>query len=494
MQNKIIKNRLFLIAFSFVSALSIFLRFYNYSSRWALWVDQASFALLTRYAFFHHKLPLLGQFTSAGPFQAGGEWYWLLMIFQAFYPNSLLAPWVGITILYVIFVMAIMLLAKELLGKKFSIIVGLLAAVSTSQISQSVNLTNQSPLPLIALFALWFAIKYLKKKQGIYLFLLSILSGLAPTFHPQGFILISLIPITLVLSRTFSLRKMAIILFGLFLPWVPIFIADSHNHFSNTRNMITYYLHDQYRISFDVLGRRWLTYVGVFWPKEWQNIIGGNIAIGYIIPSLLIVFGAVNAYRRRISKEWYLIIFSFIAMLTMIRYARTPIYDSYLLVPHPFIFLLTGWVILNCIRVNRIFGALLLLVIVTLSFNNDIKQIVSATNKPAMQAEKNRSILIERYPNKKFTVYDYRFKTPGISQPLALYLDEKSKIDDNGKKIGVIASLPTDISLTAIYKEGSYYILDLSSLSDEELFVSGWESVNPSAIYRNVQEWYKYKK
>ncbi len=495
MKNKISKNRLFLFAFSFISLLSVFLRFYNYSNRWSLWVDQASFALLTRYAFFYHKLPLLGQFTSAGPFQAGGEWYWLLMTFQAFYPNSLITPWVGITVLYVVFVMVIMLVAKELLGRKFAIITGLLAAVSTSQISQSVNLTNQSPLPLIALLALWFALKYLKRKQGIYLLLLSILSGLAPTFHTQGFILIPLVFITLILSGRPTLKKITIILLGLLLPWVPIFIADSHNHFSNTRNMITYYLHDQYKISLDVLGRRWATYAGVFWPKAWALIIGGNVAIGYIIPALLIVFGAINVYKKRISKEWYLIIFSFILMLIMIRYARTPIYDSYLLIAHPFIFLLTGWAILNFLKSSRIFGILLLLIIITLSLNKDIKDIVSATNGTAVRAEKNRSVLVERYPNTKFTIYDYKFQTPGISQPLALYLDEKNKVDDGGKKIGVSSVLIANLFLPVIYnEEGAYYIVDVSSLSEKELLVSGWESVNPSAVYRNVQEWYKYKK
>ncbi len=495
MQNKISKDRLFLFAFSFISVLSVFLRFYNYSNRWTLAVDQASFVLLTRYALFNHKIPLLGQFTSAGPFQAGGEWYWLLMSFQSFYPNSLITPWVGITVLYVIFVMVIMLVAKELAGKKFAIIVGLLATVSTSQISQGVNLTNQSPLPLIALLALWFALKYLKKKQGIYLFLLSILSGLAPTFHTQGFMLIPFVFIVLIFSGIPTFKKLAIISFGLFLPWLPIFIADSNNHFLNTQNMIRYYLHDQYKISLDVLDRRWLTYAGIFWPKAWSYIIGGNIAIGYIIPVLLIVFGAINAYKKRISREWYLIIFSFLAMLIVIRYARVPLHDSYFLIPHPFIFLLTGWVILNCLKISRIFGTLLFLAIVTFSFIIDIKYIVSETNNSAIRAEKNRNILIEHYLNAKFAVYDYKFQTPAISQPLTLFLDEKKKINDNGKKIGVSSVFPTNFPLPAIHsEEGAYYILDISSLSEKELLVSGWELVNPSAVYRNVQEWYKYKK
>ena len=259
--------------------------------------------------------------------------------------------------------------------------------------------------------------------------------------------------------------------------------------------MIRYYLHDQYKISFDVLGRRWLTYAGIFWPKAWSYIIGGNIAVGYIIPALLIIFGAINAYKKRIPREWYLIILSFLAMLTMIRYARTPLYDSYLLIAHPFIFLLAGWVILKCLKISRIFGILLFLIIVTLSLSEDIKNIISSTNNPAIRAEKNRSVIIKRYPNEKFAIYDYKFQSPGISQPLALFLDEKKKINDNGKKVGISSTFSINIPLPLIYgEEGAYYIFDLSSLSEKELLISGWELVNPSAVYRNVQEWYKYKK
>jgi len=489
----LMKNKYLFFIIS-ITVLAGILRFYNYSNRWALAIDQASFALLARYALFSHKIPLLGQFTSAGPFQTGGEWYWLLMVFQAFYPNSLITPWIGITLLYVVFVIAIMLLAKELLGGKFGIIVGFLAAVSTAQISQSVNLTNQSPLPLIALFALWSAIKYFKKRQGAYLFLLSLLSGLAPTFHTQGFLLIPLVFITLIFSGTPTIKKLAIILLGLFIPWLPIFIADSNNHFSNARNMIIYYFHDQYKISLDVLGRRWLTYAGIFWPKAWALIIGGNIIIGYIILVFVIFFSAINAYKRRISKEWYIIIFSFLAMLIMVRYARTPLYDSYLLIIHPFIFLLTGWVILNCFKLNRILGILLFLIIVAFSFNKDIHEIMNATNSTALRAEKDRSILVERYPNTRFAIYDYKFQTPGISEPLTLFLDEKNIIDDNGIKIGVTtATFSAKIKLQIVYNKGGYYLLDISSLNKAQLASYGWESVNPSAIYRNVEEWYKYK-
>lgn len=497
MKYKINKNKFFLLGFSLITLLSIILRFYNYSNRWLLWVDQASFALLTRYALFNHKIPLLGLFSSAGPFQTGGEWFWLLMFIQSFYPSSLITQWVGVTILSVVFVMIIMLFAKELGGKKLGIIVGLLSAVSTVQIVQSANLTSHSVLSLIALFALWFAIKYFKQKQGIYLFLLSFIAGLAPTIHVQGFMLIPLVFIALFLSGTPSIKKLAIIFFGLFLPWIPIFIADSNNNFFNTRNMIIYYLHDQYKISLDVLGRRWLTYLGIFWPQAWANIIGGNPIAGYVIPVISIIFGVKNVYKKNISREWLFIVLSFFAMLVIIRYARVTLYDSNFLVIHPIILLITGWTILNCFKLSRIIGIILLFIIVAFSLNIDIQTVVNSKNN-VMLLEMERNILLKRFPNTKFAIYDHKFQTPGISQSLTLFLDEKNKIDDDGKKIGFsIATFSAKLKLPIIYKSEDmkpYYILDISGLSDSQLSSYGWESVNPSAIYRNVQEWYKYKK
>jgi hypothetical protein len=494
MKERMGKNKLFLFGFSLIGLLSVILRFYNYSLRFTLWVDQASFALLSRYALFNHKLPLLGPFSSAGPFQTGGEWYWLMMFFQSVYPWSLIAPWVGMTALGVAFVIAIMLLAEELAGKKFALIVGLLTAVSAGQVSQGINLSNQSPLPLISLFALWAGIRFLKEKKLSYLFTLSLLAGLAPAIHAQGFMLIPLVLIVLIFSGI-SFKKLALVVFGLFLPWLPIFIADSNNHFSNTYHLFSYYLRDQYKISLDVLGRRWLTYLGVFWPEAWANIIGGNIILGYLVPFFLIILGARSVYSKSFSKVSSFIILSFLAMIIMVRYARVPLYDSNLLLIHPFIFLLTGWLVLRCFKINRILGALLLLIIVILNLNTDIKIILNENNNSVL-AQNNRAFLIKRFPKTKFAIYDFKFKTPGVSQPLTLYLDEKNKIDDNGKKIGIsIATFSAKLKLPVIYaRKGSYYIYDLDSLNQNQLSGVGFESVDPSAIYRNVQEWYKYKK
>ena len=62
-----------------IVGIAFVLRFYNYNNRWGLAYDQAHDALVARYALEAGKIPLVGPFSSAGAFQTGGEWYWIIM-------------------------------------------------------------------------------------------------------------------------------------------------------------------------------------------------------------------------------------------------------------------------------------------------------------------------------------------------------------------------------------------------------------------------------
>lgn len=494
---KNIKKYWYQYATAAIVVLAAFLRFYDYGNRWVLHVDQASFAVHARYALFHAKLPLFGQFTSAGPFQAGGEWYWFLMIAQAFYPFSILTQWVVLTIVYIIFVYLIVLLGERLINKTYGLIVGLLAAVSTSQIFQSANLTNQSPIPLIALLVIWMSVNYIRTKKDKYIFLLGLFVGLTPTFHPQGFILLFVIIFTLLFSGMPTIKHLFLVGLGLFIPWIPIFIGDSRNHFTNTHNMIRYYLHDQYKIPFEALGRRWITYLGTFWPSAYAFVIGGVPFTGYVQLVGILIASIYLTIKRKIPKELYVIILSFFAMMFYLRFARTPLYDSYLLTAHPFIFLLSGWIIYLVYKFNKIAGLLFLLILVTTSLITDIseyKRLLHTDMKKSAYLFKD--ILIKKYPDKKFAMYDYQNKTAPLSQSVTVLLENEGRIDDNGIKIGMVVATPgAQFTFPVVYGDkGGYQYFDLSSSSNAQLYQQEWVPINPSQIYRAVQEWYTYKK
>lgn len=490
---KLIRDHWFGISVSLIIVLSIILRFYNYQDRWGLAYDQAHDALVARYALEAHKIPLLGPFSSAGPFQTGGEWYWFIMVGTALYPYWVLTPWIFLTVIHVVFVYLMIRLGEEFIDKGFGLILGLLASVSTAQIAQATSLTNQSPIAVISLLGIWSMIRFVRSKKIKYLFLLGFFISLAASIHLQGAVLISIAFFTIIFTGIPRGGGVLRLFIGLLLPMLPVIFADLNNNFFNFRNMIYYYLHDQYRISFDVLGRRWLTYALSFWPNAWAHVIGGKNIIVYI---MLIVFGGVLVYKffkKTISKEWLIILISFFSMVILLRYTRTPLFDSYIVFLHPFIFLLTGWIIYLLYKHKRVLGIIILVIFVGGSFNKDIAEIKNASNYTAVQARAWKNILLTKFPNRKFALYDYKYKTVDKSVPLVLFLDLNSRVDDSGMKVGMaIATRSSDFRYRIIAGDKvGYQILNLSSSTSAQLKDEGWVFVNPSAIYKSTEEWYK---
>lgn len=492
------KIRLFLgshwfgICLLFILILATILRFYNYENRWGLAYDQAHDALVARYALEAHKIPLVGPFSSAGPFQTGGEWYWLIMAATALYPSATITPWIFLTFIYILFVYIIILAGKELVSKKFGLLVGLLAAVSTAQIAQGTNLTNQTPLAIISLFSIWTMIKYVKTKKSKYLFLLGFLVSFAATIHLQGMSLF-LLPFSLLLfNGKPSVKNIGILLMGISIPLIPLLIFDTQNNFINSRNMIQYYLYDQYKISLDVLGRRWLTFLGIFLPNAWSHIIGGNLILGYIIILLSGVAIVHNFLKSQLSKEWYILIISSLGMLVLVRYTRTPLFDSFIVFMHPFILLFTALAIFSIYKKNVVIGLSFMFLIVIGSFLKDIREIKLATNHIAPWSREQEKVLIKNFPNHKFAIYDFKNKTGGATLPLVIFLYTNKKIDDGGIKLGVVISTSgAQFKYPIVFgdKEG-YKILNLNNSSSAELLREGWAFVNPSQVYKSTEEWH----
>lgn len=486
------KRNFFWVLFTAILLLSGLLRFYDYNDRYGLAYDQAHDAVVARYAVSENKLPLLGPFSSAGPFQTAGEWYWLLMIPTAIYPYSAISPWIFISLLYVLFVALIILLGRELKGNSFGLFAGALAAVSTAQIAQSLNLTNQAPHALIALLAIWAMVRYVKKKRNKYLFLMALFVSLSISIHLQGVALMIFLLVTILLTGIPTKKGIIAIFTGLLVPLLPIFIYDIGHDFFNIRNMIQYYISDQYKISFDILGRRWLTYVGIFLPKSWSHVLGGLGISGYIqIIGASIIF-TYAILKKRISKEWLIIGISALLMIGILRYTRTPLYDSYLVFLHPFIFLIATYFVITIYNKYKILGIFVFVVLFLGSFYTSIKDMKGAYNYTRVVSDLLVDNLIKKYPNEKFAVYDRQFESKDKSLPLVLFLYQRNKIDNKGMKIG-LSIHAVSYPLVAGQK-GGYGLLNLDSTSSAHLRQSGWALVTPSEIYKSTEEWYDAKK
>ncbi len=478
-----------------IIVLAIFLRFYSYGDRWGLAYDQAHDAIVARYALYHFKLPLLGPFSSAGAFVTGPQWYWFIMLGTLIFPWAILTPWVVLTIVFVFFVYLMMKIAEEIGGNTFALIVGLISAVSTAEISQSINLTNQAPLSVLSAIAIWSSLMSLKTKKNIYIFLLGLSTALAINTHLQGMLLVPFSLVFFILNYK-SVKSLAIWSIGFLIPFVPLIYFDFTHNFYNSKNMLQYYLADQYKISLDVLGRRWLTYAGVIWPRLISEAIGGNIIIGYLISIISSIVLAYAFIKKSIPKLILLILSSSLIAVIFIRYMRTPIFDSYIMFMHPWIFLIVGWVILFISKKSVVLGLTLLAVVSLGSLYKNIPQIVNAKNYTASLADTWSKELVRKYPNNKFAVYDYKYVTKEKSLSLVLYLDRLKKIDDNGIKVGLTISTPGAkfVFPPIIGKKGEYQVFNLNSSNSSQLSKEGWFLLNPSLIYNSTEEWYIGKK
>lgn len=490
------KHHWFFLSVLILFLISAVLRFYNYENRFGLGGDQAHFVLLSRYAITSFKLPLLGPFSSAGPFQTGGEWYWFVMLGSIWNLHSILTPWIFLTITYVFFVLGMVYLGKELLGEKFGLLLGILSAISGSEIFQSVSLSNQSPINILAVGAIYCMVKYVRTKKDRYLFFLSLCVGLALSIHLQGAALGVLIVATLIFGKRPTIKGVVLSAFGVLIPWLPVFYVDLHHNFFNTKNMFYYFFLEKNKVPFEVLGRRWTTFVSIFIPDAWSRIIGGYMFNGYIGMVIVVCISAYMIFKKQITREWLIITVSLPFLFAVLRYTRTPLFESYYVFLHPFIILLVGWSIFIITKYNKYAGVLLFLLLVIPTFQKDLYLVSYQTsNENPKRAAIQRDYLIQKYPNKKFAIYDFGFKTSAYSQSLALYLDTKGKIDDRGLKIGYIEESRIAKTQHPLLEKNidNQRLVDLQDATDKQLKEEEWIFVNPSAIYKSVQDWFTWK-
>lgn len=489
---KFVHKHWFKISIILIVLFSIFLRFYNYNNRLGVSYDQAYGAMVAKYSLDTRQIPLLGPFSSAGPFQTGGEWYWFIMLGYLLGFESTFSPWILLSATSVLFVLLIIFISKEIIDEKFAVIVGLLACVSTSQIAQSFSLTNQSVISLFSALSVLFLIIYLKTRRDIFLFLMGLSSSTAMTIHLQGAALMFLIISTLVFCGKPKIKSLASLFLGLIIPLLPIIVFDFQNNFINSKNMLQYFLHDQYKISLDVLGRRWLTYLWDFWPNSFAHIIGGDRILG-IFTILFTIFTLIHeATVKKLSRFWIILILSFVPMLTYLRYLRTPLFDSYLMFIHPFIFLLVGFSIYILFIKNKALGIIVLVVILLGSIKSNVSELKVNGNNSSKIASDRMISLKTKFPREKFSVYTYKYKWSDQNLILGLFLYTNNLISEDGKKISVVvATEAAEFNFPIISGEQlGYKLVDLSSLPISKL-KSEWGRVDPIDIYNVTENWYK---
>lgn len=182
-------------------------------------------------------------------------------------------------------------------------------------------------------------------------------------------------------------------------------------------------------------------------------------------------------------------------MVVIVRYIRTPIYPSFLIFLNPYIYLLTSIVIYSLYRFKKVLGVLFLLIILTTSIVYVWKDIVTAENRSYKTAKLWRDQLVERYPEEKFSLYDFELLNTDKTFPFVLVLETENLIDNNGIKIGIANASSgaqfRDWAKVVFGEVESHQAFLLDSSTILELESTGWRRIDPEVIYGSVQNWYK---
>jgi hypothetical protein len=412
-----------------------------------------------------------------------------LVASTAIYPKAIITPWVILSLTYVFIVFMMILIGKELIDKYFGLLLGLITALSHAQISQSVNLTNPSLVALFSTLAVYFLIRYLKTGKNIFIFLLSLSVSLTINTHFQAMYLLIIIPLAAIFKRP-SIKGFLYIVLGLIIPFIPYFIFELKSNFYNFRGMIDYIQYGQYKV---YVANRWLTYVGVFWPKLWGDIVGGNPILGYFTIVLFALTVIISFMKKKLSREMILLIISFAIMFFALRFYRGERFFGYFVFLHPFVIIFSGFAYYMLYRINKTVGIFIILLVIfsSIRINSDI-----FTQKPG--ESQTRSYIwvqsfAEQYPGKKFQIYAYKNTSESLSLPLVLYLNNNNLIDNNGYKLGFPSTDPKERPHFTRLKEtkAGYEVWDLNSSTSAQLINKDWRSVNPSAVYKTSADWYK---
>ena len=473
--------------------LSMVLRFYNFPDRWGLGGDDGRDAMIGLEALRRHELPFMGPFSSAGPFVFGGIFYWFIALSYLILPFLVNAPWIFIGILSVIVVATLIYMGKLLIDEKFSLIIGVFAAVSPQLIIRSLAL---GPHTFIAFLAPFTIINYLllwQRKKLIFAFLMGISLGLALSMHYQAINLLIFFPaVFFVSSLSFKKRIKAfiLVLFGFAIPSFPLFFWDAHQGFHNLLNILDYLLIAQYRL---YVPNSWSLFLLKYVPSYWSFVVGSFSQVGLILfISSTLVF-LLNAFKKTINRQFLVLGVIFFILLGVNKFYKGERSEGYLLYLLPFVLIFSSFLIYKLFEFKqkaiKLASGLLVLLIISFNFFPIFQSLNYKTNVRGFYEVSN--YLSMKYPNTKFSIYDYKYHLYTSSMPLSLIMGFQGKIDANGKRIGASCNgkgcpdnLPTVTKDTLV-------IADLQSVKKTDFNKKNqvWVNVNQASVYDDLIGW-----
>ncbi|GIW60393.1 MAG: hypothetical protein KatS3mg087_1459 [Patescibacteria group bacterium] len=489
------KRNLFWFLSGMTLLVAIGMRFFLFDAHWGLANDDARDVLIAREALTRGELPVIGSFSSAGPFVFGPLFYWSIMFSLIILP-SMSGPWVFIGIMSVVTVIVLMRIGYLLGGIVLALILGLLAATSPQMVQRALALGQHSYVGLTSALAILFLILLWQRQKNRYALGLGLCLGVGLSMHYQTINLLILTPLVLLVPglRMFErMKAFAWAIVGLVIPSLPIMIWDAQQAWANTRNILDYLLIGQNRI---YVPNSWRIFLFDFMPEYWSFVVGGSSYVGLMLMGLAACVSGWLVLRRKLRMELLVLGVVFGLLLLVNRFYKGERSEGYLLYLQPLVLIFSGYAIYRMwtIQKLKILGKSLALTMVVLvvAGNVGIYSAYLQYRSPVAQFEETVWELKQQYPFTKFVVYDYGWQNSYQSQPLSFLLEREGLIAKNGVPIGFGCrkECGEGQELVQVATMTGVPVYDLSAvenLNDPQV----WMNVNQANLYDDLMRWGK---
>lgn len=241
-----VKNHRFILLFSLIVLVGMYLRFYKIESVQSFGWDQARDAWKTR-DIIKGQIILNGPRTGIGHMHLGSLWYYLLV---PFYYLTNLDPKGAIYLNIIVNLfnfIAIFFTTKKIYGDKAALFVSFIYATNKYLIEINQTAWNVSPVPGVAAMIFYCLYKIVLEKNYKWIFVLSFLTGLFFHLHFS----VVFLPLIILLSLIVVKDKKKVLVYGLsslplLIIWlIPSVIYDLQSKNTNT-NLFSSFLKDYF--------------------------------------------------------------------------------------------------------------------------------------------------------------------------------------------------------------------------------------------------------
>lgn len=304
------ENKLFLI----ILLLGFFLRIYKPAEFFMYSHDNDLSGWFVRDVVANRHLRLIGQETSTQGIFIGPLYYYLLIPFYLLFGMDPMGGVIMITLLGVFSIWSVYFVFLRVFGRNEGLVASFLFAISFYTIFNDRDVVPTMPVILWSIWYFYGINLLIKGKQNLGFLILGILIGLIWHLNVGLVLLVPLIPLSILLSKTkLNYKKTLRGLIAAGILSFPLILFEFRHNFSQASWLYKSFTTDQHAL---VTGYDKLIRTFHLLSKNADGLIWGSFQpFSYeTTTALLLVLGVFLIYKRKLNKNLALIIFSWLIL------------------------------------------------------------------------------------------------------------------------------------------------------------------------------------